>query len=45
VIDSRLLDEKIKIERLQSLYEFNLALADVYLATGQAQKAVEIFNR
>jgi len=45
VIDSRLLDEKIKIERLQSLYEYNLALADIYLATGQAQKAVEILNR
>ncbi len=45
VIDSRLLDEKIRIERLQSLYEYNLALADVYLATGQTQKAVEILNR
>lgn len=45
VIDARLLDEKIQIERLHSLYEYNLALADVYLATGQPEKAVEILNR
>lgn len=45
VIDARLLDEKVKIERLHTLYEYNLALADVYLATGQAQKAVEVLNR
>ncbi len=45
VIDARLLDEKIRIERLHSLYEYNLALADVYLSTGQPKKAVEILNR
>ncbi len=45
VIDARLLDEKIRIERLHSLYNYNLALADIYLATGQAEKAVEILSR
>ncbi len=45
VIDARLMDEKIRIEQLHSLYDYNIALADVYLATGQPEKAIEVLKR
>jgi len=45
VIDARLLDEKIQLERLQTLYDYYMALSEVYLSTGQPGKAVRILNR
>jgi len=45
VIDSRLLDEKEQTESLQALYNYDMALSDVYFATGQPEKAVQILNR
>jgi outer membrane protein TolC len=45
VIDSRLLDEKEQTESLQALYDYDIALSEVYFATGQPEKAVQILNR
>lgn len=45
VIDSRLLDEKSQTESLQALYSYDMALSDVYFATGEPEKAVQILNR
>ncbi len=44
VIDARLLYEAAEVERLKSLYDYYLALADLYLATGAPQKAVELLS-
>jgi len=44
VIDARLLYEGAEVERLKSLYDYYLAVTDLYLATGDAQKAVEALN-
>jgi hypothetical protein len=44
VIDARLLYEGAEVERLKSLYDYYLALSDLYLATGDAQKAVDVLN-
>ncbi len=44
VIDARLLYEGAEVERLKSLYDYYLALADLYLATGAPQKAVELLS-
>ena len=44
VIDARLLYEGAEVERLKSLYDYYIALSDLYLATGDAQKAVEILS-
>jgi len=42
VIDARLLFEGAEVERLKSLYDYYIALANLYLASGNAHKAVEI---
>ncbi len=42
VIDARLLYEGAEVERLKSLYDYYIALANLYLASGNAHKAVEI---
>jgi outer membrane protein TolC len=44
VIDARLLYEVVLIERHESLYEYYVALAELYLATGTPQKIAEILN-
>ena len=44
VIDARLLYEGAEVERLKSLYDYYKALTDLYLATGDAQKAIEILS-
>ena len=44
VIDARLLFEGAEVERLKSLYDYYIALSDLYLATGNAQKAVETLS-
>lgn len=45
VIDSRLLDEKEQTKSLQALYNYDLAISEVYFVTGQPEKAVDILNR
>lgn len=40
VIDSRLLYEGIVLERLKSLYDYYIALSELYLATGNPEKVV-----
>ncbi len=44
VIDARLLYEGAEVERLKSLYDYYIALSNLYLATGNAQKAVDILD-
>lgn len=44
VIDSRLLYEGVVLERLKSLYDYYISLSDLYLATGNPEKVVEILN-
>ncbi len=44
VIDARLLYEGAEVERLKSLYDYYLAIASLYLATGNAQKAVAMLG-
>jgi len=44
VIDARLLYEGMVVERLKSLYDYYIALADLYLATGNPDKAVTLLN-
>jgi len=44
VIDARLLYEGAEVERLKSLYDYYIALSDLYLATGNAQIAVETLS-
>jgi len=44
VIDSRLLYEASEVEQLKSLYDYYLALTDLYLATGTPLKAVELLS-
>ncbi len=40
VIDARLLLEKDRIERLKSLYDYNLALTELFVAQGKAGQAI-----
>jgi len=44
VIDSRLLYEGIELERLKSLYDYYIALSELYLATGNPEKVVKMLN-
>ncbi len=44
VIDAQLLYEGAEVERLKSLYDYYIALSDLYLATGNARKAVDILD-
>lgn len=44
VIDARLMYEGIVIERLKSLYDFYIALTDLYYATGNPQEAISLLN-
>jgi outer membrane protein TolC len=44
VIDARLLYEGAEVERLKSLYDYYIAISDMYLATGNEQKAVEVLS-
>ena len=44
VIDARLLYEGAEVERLKSLYDYYIALTDLYLATGNSRKAIEVLN-
>ncbi len=45
VIDSRLLDEKVQTQSLHALYDYDMALSEVYFATGEPGKVVQILNR
>lgn len=42
VIDARLLYEKAQIEAYHTLYDYYVALSDLYLATGNPQKLINI---
>jgi outer membrane protein TolC len=44
VIDSKLLYEGAELERLKSLYDYYIALTDLYLATGSPQKVVQLLS-
>ncbi len=44
VIDARLLHEGMVVEQLKSLYDYYIALADLYLATGNPDKVVNLLN-
>jgi len=44
VIDSRLLYEGVVIERHEALYEYYLALTELFLATGNPEKVIELVN-
>ena len=44
VIDARLLYEGVVLERLKSLYDYYLSLADLYLATGNPEKVVDMLK-
>jgi len=44
VIDARLLYEGAEVERLKSLYDYFIAIANLYLATGDTRKALEMLN-
>lgn len=44
VIDARLLYEGVAVERLNSLYEYYIALSELYLATGNPEKVVQLIN-
>jgi outer membrane protein TolC len=44
VIDARLLYEGMVVERLKSLYDYYIALSDLYLATGNPDKVVTLLN-
>ena len=44
VIDARLLFEGAEVERLKSLYDYYIAVTDLYLAAGNAQQAVDALN-
>jgi outer membrane protein TolC len=44
VIDSRLLYEGVQLERLKSLYDYYIALSELYLETGNPQKVIEMLN-
>ena len=45
VIDSRLLYEGIELERLKSLYDYYIALSELYLATGNPEKVVDMLRK
>ncbi len=44
VIDARLLLEKDRIERLKSLYDYNLALTELFVAQGEALQVLPYLN-
>jgi outer membrane protein TolC len=44
VIDATLLYEAAVIEQLKTLYDYYLSLADLYLATGNPEKVVNLLN-
>ncbi len=44
VIDSRLLYEGVVLERLKSLYDYYIALSELFLATGNPEKVVEMLK-
>ena len=44
VIDARLLYEGAEVERLKSLYDYYIALSNLYMATGDTQKAIEVLS-
>ncbi len=44
VIDARLLFEGAEVERLKSLYDYYMALSELYLATGDTQQAIETLS-
>ena len=44
VIDARLLYEGVAVERLNSLYEYYVALSELYMATGNPEKVVQLIN-
>lgn len=44
VIDAQLLNEAMQVERLKSLYDYYIALADLYLATGNPEKVISLLN-
>ena len=44
VIDARLMYEGMVVERLKSLYDYNIALAELYFATGSPDEVVTLLN-
>lgn len=44
VIDARLLFEGAEVERLKSLYDYFIAIANLYMATGNTHKAIEMLD-
>lgn len=44
VIDAQMLNEAMQVERLKSLYDYYIALADLYLATGNPEKVISLLN-
>ncbi len=44
VIDAQLLLEGVTVERLNSLYEYYISLSELYLATGNPDKIVQLIN-
>lgn len=44
VIDARLSLEKIQVERLKTLFDYNLAVVDLYTATGNLQKFIDTWK-
>ncbi len=44
VIDARLMYEGVVIERLKSLYDYYIALTDLYYATGNPEEVISLLN-
>jgi outer membrane protein TolC len=44
VVDSRLLQEKISLERLQSLYDYYRSLTDYYVASGKPEDLLQLWQ-
>ncbi len=45
VIDAQLSYEKVKIERLQSLYDYYKSLTDLFVASGNAEEILQVWNK
>lgn len=45
VIDAELSYEKVKIDMLQSLYDYYKSLTDLFVATGNAEEILQVWNK
>ncbi len=45
VVDARLSQERIRMERLNSLHAYYAALADIYVAAGEPEALLQVWNR